>query len=496
MFLVLVFISIFSNAISVSGDRLDKYLEYLHSRGVIDESNISFAKNSSLNKEDIFFYLYKIFKNLDINKASNVDLNIIEQMVADLSEYVNKIKFKSKEQEKNFTEMKKDLEDLKSLLESNRAEREQLEDSLEILKNKFIESIDEDSNRLRYFIKSNVVRVDASYFHFLKDIKLNEHSYSIDLSFENKFGKLSLKRDMFLKDVLNLNYKFSSDKFKVTFNSSNLKKAFRSSTRDIFFTTLTKNNDYKGASIFFDRDDLKLFLISSELDSSVVSRISFQHIDISLYLSLYRRDNYFKSTLKLPFLDRYHFGVGAGVKRSSLDAIVLFFDYYTDSLDFNLTYNFRGLEDDRLRKIVPSLIYKIGNSIKIDLILFFDLIKDNDTLDKWNINLKYSIEDFNLDILSGKDENMFIGAKVLFNSDFLSFSKSFIYKSNRDFAISLGMNFKVPDSFMDIFFKYIYSNFDFEDNYSNLSGEEISLFFDESTLSKSNNFSVGIRLNI
>ena len=130
--LIFIFFFSFLNAFSVSKElsNLDKHLEYLSERGVIDSTHVSFIKNNNLTKKDSIFYFYKVLKVVDRDKATKEDLEVLESIVADISEYINEFKLELESNDSKFKSYSRQFEDTLDKVEEYEKTLHDLEEEL------------------------------------------------------------------------------------------------------------------------------------------------------------------------------------------------------------------------------------------------------------------------------------------------------------------------------------------------------------------------------
>ena len=231
----LLFLSIFSFALSSNeySNNLDKYLNYLSNRKVIDEAHISFIKNNALTKKDSIFYFYKIMKILDKDKASQEDLDVLESLLADVSEYVNNLRVQMSENNSRMDECFSDISNIKEEKEVLEKKLEDLKTIIENVKNRLDRSIDYDKNNLRKFLKNVDIKLNLKGFTTYLD-KL-EISYESDINIGDDHFNLRLHNSKFISERLLYTFDFFTELGTFRFATNNYRRAFVTHLKRQFF---------------------------------------------------------------------------------------------------------------------------------------------------------------------------------------------------------------------------------------------------------------------
>jgi len=109
-------------------------IENLYINGILPKDSTSFDGDKNINKYDLVYYLSKTLNKIDETKASQSDLLILEHLVYDFSNELNKMGFNSELYIKKIKTNEDNIEFLKKRIQSNEIEIEKLRLELEKIK--------------------------------------------------------------------------------------------------------------------------------------------------------------------------------------------------------------------------------------------------------------------------------------------------------------------------------------------------------------------------
>ena len=101
-------------------------IENLYINGILPKDPTSFDGEKNINKYDLVYYLSKTLNKMDETKASQSDLLILEHLVYDFSNELNKIGFNTDLYIKKIKINQDNIEILKKRVENNEIEIEKL----------------------------------------------------------------------------------------------------------------------------------------------------------------------------------------------------------------------------------------------------------------------------------------------------------------------------------------------------------------------------------
>ncbi|RUA08318.1 MAG: S-layer homology domain-containing protein [Fusobacteria bacterium] len=109
-------------------------IENLYENGILPKDSASFDGEKKINKYDLVYYLSKTLNRIDESKASQSDLLILEHLVYDFSNELNKIGFNTDLYIKKIKVNEENIDTLKKKVIKNEIEIEKLKKEIEKLK--------------------------------------------------------------------------------------------------------------------------------------------------------------------------------------------------------------------------------------------------------------------------------------------------------------------------------------------------------------------------
>ncbi len=109
-------------------------IENLYNNGILPKDSISFDGEKKIEKYDLVYYLSKTLNKIDETKASQSDLLILEHLVYDFSNELNKIGFNTELYIKKIKLNEEKIIKLENRIKSNEIEIERLRLEIEKLK--------------------------------------------------------------------------------------------------------------------------------------------------------------------------------------------------------------------------------------------------------------------------------------------------------------------------------------------------------------------------
>lgn len=109
-------------------------IENLYKNGILPKDSISFDGTKEINKYDLVYYLSKTLNKIDETKASQSDLLILEHLVYDFSNELNKVGFNTELYIKKIKTNEDNINFLKKRIENNEIEIKKLKIEMEKIK--------------------------------------------------------------------------------------------------------------------------------------------------------------------------------------------------------------------------------------------------------------------------------------------------------------------------------------------------------------------------
>lgn len=111
-------------------------VESLVKKGIIKENRFNFDGNSPLTRYEFASNLARTLDYLDTNKASKKDLDILESLILEFSQELNKIGFDASTFNKKIDAINENIDSLKERITENERIIEELKKRVETLENK------------------------------------------------------------------------------------------------------------------------------------------------------------------------------------------------------------------------------------------------------------------------------------------------------------------------------------------------------------------------
>ncbi len=109
-------------------------IENLYNNGILPKDSVSFDGEKEINKYDLVYYLSKTLNRIDETKVSQSDLLILEHLVYDFSNELNKIGFNTELYIKKVKSNEEKIKNLEIKVKNNELEIEKLKLEIERLK--------------------------------------------------------------------------------------------------------------------------------------------------------------------------------------------------------------------------------------------------------------------------------------------------------------------------------------------------------------------------
>lgn len=109
-------------------------IENLYINGILPKDSTSFDGDKVINKYDLVYYLSKTLNKIDETKASQSDLLVLEHLVYDFSNELNKMGFNTELYIKKIKTNEENIENLKKSVRKNEIDIENLKLELEKMK--------------------------------------------------------------------------------------------------------------------------------------------------------------------------------------------------------------------------------------------------------------------------------------------------------------------------------------------------------------------------
>lgn len=110
-----------------------KSIEKLVNMGIIKEDSFNFEGNKPITRYEFAVELSNVIDTIDIEKANKKELEILETLVVDFSDELNKIGFDAKTFEERVENIEKEIKRLNNVIEENKKIIEKLEERIKVL---------------------------------------------------------------------------------------------------------------------------------------------------------------------------------------------------------------------------------------------------------------------------------------------------------------------------------------------------------------------------
>lgn len=110
-------------------------VEYLVSEGIIEEDSFRFEGNKPLTRYQFAYDLKNALNKIDLEKANKKELDILETLVVNFSNELNKIGFDAQTFEGRVENIEKEIKRLNDIISSNTIQIKKLEDRIKVLEN-------------------------------------------------------------------------------------------------------------------------------------------------------------------------------------------------------------------------------------------------------------------------------------------------------------------------------------------------------------------------
>lgn len=461
-----------------------KHIKFLSQRRIIE--NIQINGKEILNKRDFINTLYRLLKSLDRSKVSKEDLNIIENMLYEITNFINKFKVEIDDNIKRFSNLKEEFnklkEDLLTKIEENLSKIDVLE-----------------RNVKSYF------EMESSLKEFLKEFKVN---FSSDLGVFSNLDSLNFRYNIFTKiSKKKSNFKFLYDKefekdsniiFKgevfptdsFSFYFKNYSHTFLSAFNEIFYA------DYENYSkiIGIKRKDILDICVLEDNNFNLLSNIDIKYFFLSTHfkkddLDSSIRDKFLEIGTKLP-LFKDTFWIGASLIREDSYFANFYLAYLSEFLNLKFYYkdNFSFLDRKRKLKINSNYIFSKDFTLGVRSVINFPNLDPTfeNILESWEFFINTNGKIFNLNLaiksdkVNEKNEIFGVATSTLSYSNFSlkigSILKDPIENNLYRLCIFLRGEYLIYDH-LNLYLQYIKSNFEYKNNEINLEGQRYNILF-------------------
>lgn len=110
-----------------------KSVEKLVAEGVIEEDSFRFEGNKPLTRYQFAYDLNNALNKVDLEKANKKELEILETLVVDFSNELNKIGFDSKTFDERVENIENEIKTLRELINKNNETIKSLEERIKVL---------------------------------------------------------------------------------------------------------------------------------------------------------------------------------------------------------------------------------------------------------------------------------------------------------------------------------------------------------------------------
>ena len=110
-----------------------KSIEKLVAEGIIEEDSFRFEGNKPLTRYQFAYDLNNALNKIDLEKANKKELEILETLVVDFSNELNKIGFDSKTFDERVENIENEIKTLRELINKNNETIKSLEERIKVL---------------------------------------------------------------------------------------------------------------------------------------------------------------------------------------------------------------------------------------------------------------------------------------------------------------------------------------------------------------------------
>ena len=110
-----------------------KSIEKLVAEGIIEEDSFRFEGNKPLTRYQFAYDLNNALNKVDLEKANKKELEILETLVVDFSNELNKIGFDSKTFDERVENIENEIKTLRELINKNNETIKSLEERIKVL---------------------------------------------------------------------------------------------------------------------------------------------------------------------------------------------------------------------------------------------------------------------------------------------------------------------------------------------------------------------------
>ena len=108
-------------------------VQQLVSEGIIEEDSFRFEGNKPLTRYQFAYDLNNALKKIDLEKANKKELDILETLVVDFSNELNKIGFDAQTFEERMQDVEGEIKRLNDIINSNNIRMKKLEGRIKVL---------------------------------------------------------------------------------------------------------------------------------------------------------------------------------------------------------------------------------------------------------------------------------------------------------------------------------------------------------------------------
>ena len=108
-------------------------VQTLVNEGIIEEDTFKFEGNKPLTRYQFAYDLNNALKKIDLEKANKKELDILETLVVDFSNELNKIGFDAQAFEERMTNIESEIKRLNDIINANTIQIKKLEDRIKVL---------------------------------------------------------------------------------------------------------------------------------------------------------------------------------------------------------------------------------------------------------------------------------------------------------------------------------------------------------------------------
>jgi len=350
-------------------------IENLVYKGIIEPTSEYFNGEREITKNELAFYLSKVLNKLDEEKVSKDDLLIIENLVYEFSEDLNKFSFNVDAYNQHIENInnkikENNIDNAKKIKEINERILKLEKTTLNSEKKVFLRNENNQEGR-------NIESVNNFKIKIITEVKKNnqekekyKENYEVEFGVKEKKYEAKLKIKNETESVPILKIKAETEIIKDTkmiFHTKDYKNDKKSYFGNLDYTNYdSEERKYNSVGLELNNDKFQLMLETAE-ELIVVSRIETKYINTFLEKNLNESNNNFELVLKYPlFKEKVIISSGytnqeeGGNKNKYIN---LEAKYKNKKSEYSLGYEKKEDEEPLYNDIYGKISYQVKSSV-------------------------------------------------------------------------------------------------------------------------------------